>query len=237
MLISAPKFAASLEHPITKQRIYQLIERGDLVMTGKKIDTEHPVNAAWLAARQSAPPPPKGGGRWPAGSTHNERCGPGSNLLPPGPRDPSKPPTPPRHQIPVDPSDPLTGGLDAEEVLAHMSTLDIRRFNKVDIDKLKNLEGMLKIRVERQHKRRELIERSLVQTVFGRLYQIDSNELRVLGARLAPDVAGLLGVDDPEKVLAVEQRIDAEVLKVLAHIQRLLHDYLTAWGAEGGLVI
>jgi hypothetical protein len=116
-----------------------------------------------------------------------------------------------------------------------MATLDVRRFKKIDIDKLKNLEGLLKIRVERQHKRRELIERSLVQSVFGKLYMIDSNELRVLGARLAPDVAGLLGVDDAEKVLAVEQRIDGEVLKILAHIQRVLHEALLAWGATDGL--
>jgi hypothetical protein len=122
--------------------------------------------------------------------------------------------------------------IDAEEVLARLSSLDIRQLTPADVGKVARLESALKTRVEREHKRGLLIERSTVQTVFGRLHTIDVNELRTLGAKLAPDVAGLLGVDDPEKLLQVEKRIDDEVLKSLAHIKRVLNDFLKRAGGE-----
>jgi len=55
----------------------------------------------------------------------------------------------------------------------------------------------------------------------------------VLGARLAPAIAGVFGVDDAEMILKVEQMVDIETMKVKAHIKRLLHDFLVGQGAEG----
>jgi hypothetical protein len=225
MITSAEKFGQSLDPPITKQRVYQLITRGDLVLTAKKIDTDNPRNAAWIAARRTSTPPHRG--YQPAPEVR--RAG----------RPPSNPSGYSGRKAQQsgdgeDETDSLAG-IDVEEVLSVMATMDVRRFHKVDIDKLKNLEALLKVRVERQHKRRELIERSLVQSVFGKLYQIDSAELGVLGARLAPAVAGLFGVDDAELTLRVEQMIDVEVMKTKSHIKRLLGDFLIAQGANGDL--
>lgn len=205
MIFPIVKFAEWLNPPVTRQRVYQWIERGDLVKTGKKIDTDHPTNAAWIA-----------------GYPHHHQPKPVGTV---------------KTAVPgVIVSKPADTGDEAEDVLVEnilerLATVDIRQIKKVEVDKFKSIEAALKTRVERQHKRRDLIERSLVQAVFGRLYQIDANELRVLGAALAPEVAGALGVDDPEKVLAVEQMIDDKVLRVLSHIKRVMNDALVSWGA------
>jgi hypothetical protein len=204
-LLNAPQLAASLKPPITKQRIYQLRDSGHLVLTGKKFDTDHPINASWLAGYPYAVQPK------PASTRHCTTATPGVTIVPP----------------------PESEGGDAEELLEQVANLDFAKLTKAQIDKIKSLESALKIRVERQHKRRELIERSLVQAVFGRLYQLDANQWKTLSAKLAPTVAGVAGVDDPEKILAIEQCIDDEVCKVLAHLKRLLNDALVGWGAVG----
>lgn len=122
-----------------------------------------------------------------------------------------------------------------DEILRKLATLDIRQVTKAEIDKIKGLESALKTRVERQQKRGELISRDFVQSVFGKLYQIDSNELRVISSVVAPEIAGVLGVDDDEKVLEIEKIIDDRILKVIAHVKRVLNDALKSWGAPDGV--
>lgn len=196
MLLSAEAFGKSLDPPLTKQRIYQLINTNVLPLIKKKIDTEHPTVKNWLVNRRGIDHAPK----------------------PPNTRSIQPPST--------------KGEVDLDEILANFADLNIHELPKAALDKIRIMEVALKTRVERQHKRRELIERSLVQSVFGRLYQIDSNSWRTMGAALAPEVAGALGVDEPERVLVVEQMIDDKVMKTLAHVQRLLNDALKGWGVE-----
>lgn len=215
MLLSAEKFGLSLDPPLTKQRVYQLIKRGDLEKTGKKIDPNHPTNAAWLAAREGISHQPKS-----VGPTKEKREEIKKQRASAGPP-------------PVGEDDIET--FDAEGVLEHLATLDIRKLPKADIEKMKTLEAALKTRVERQHKRRELIERSMVAAVFGKLYQVDTNHLRPLGATLAPEVAGLLGSEEPASILAVEKLIDEKIMRVLGHIKEILHSALVSWGETGEL--
>lgn len=204
---SVSELAKSLPNPVTRQTINKLVKDGALIRgKDKKIDTRNPTNAAWLAARKFAPPPKTG---LPAGA-----------------------PPPPHQTPPVD--DPLHGlGIfDAEAMLEQVGALDFNNLAKIHVDKAHKLETLLKVRVERQHKRRELIERTLVQSVFSKLYSVDVNELRTLGAKLAPALCGIMGCDDPEVVLAVEKTIDGEIIKSLAHIKRLMDEFLIAQGSE-----
>ena len=220
---------------ISRQTLNSHVTSGALFRdVDKKIDTEHPKNAAWLENRRNSPPPLQ---------VPHPRTGTGiprttfGNPIKETTRSPERQSTVPvdrryRQQPTGDDTDSLEN-VDIDEVLAVMSTLDVRRFAKTDIEKLKSLEALLKTRVDRQHKRRELIERVLVQSVFAKLYQIDSSELAVLGARLAPAIAGVFGVDDAEMILKVEQMVDIETMKVKVHIKRLLHEFLVGQGAEG----
>jgi len=104
--------------------------------------------------------------------------------------------------------------------------LDIRLLSKADIDKYGALEKAKKTRDERRAKRQELIERKLVQTVFGKLYSIDKNEFLTLGDKLAPDIATLAGVNDPAVILQINERIEEECYKILAHIKRVMSSEL-----------
>lgn len=211
-LLPVAKFATTLDPPVTRQWVYKLVEKGDLVITAKKIDTEHPVNKAWIRGHPHStnPKPPVTGRKMAVADD-------GSRYVPPVQQQ-------------------ADDGGEAEALLEQVGTLDLNTMTKAQIDKIRVLETALKTRVERQQRRRELIDRSLVQTAFGRLWQIDSNSWRPLGAALAPEIAGMLGTDDPEKVLEVEKVIDEKVSKVLAHVRRTMQEALTAWGAVGGVL-
>jgi hypothetical protein len=195
--LSVPEFAASLNPPITRQRINELCNRGDLVREKRKIDTDHPHNARWLAFRKECPPPPTPVGRWGAKA--------------------------PRQGLDVQ-------TIDEEQItdmlLRIVEAQDIRSVSYAEVQKIQKIETALKARVEREHKRRDLIERTLVRTVFGKIYQIESNEIKTLGGKLAPEVSGLLGIEDPVMTLMVESRIEGELLKSLAHIKRVINDML-----------
>lgn len=243
MKLSVAEFAKSLVPPISRQTLNSHVTRGALIRgADKKIDTEHPKNAAWLKNRLENPPDPSYFNQPATTGTGTPRTEFG-NPIHSKTRSPERQSTVPakstgaqdrRYRLPGEEGvESSLEGVDIDEALAFMSSLDVRRFSKQDIDKLKNMESLLKTRVERQHKRRELIERTLVQSVFAKLYQVDTNELGVLGSRLAPAVAGVFGVDDPELILKVEHMIDIETMKTKAHIKRVMHDFLTAQGAEG----
>jgi hypothetical protein len=226
--LSVMQFAAAQTPPISRQRVNELCNRGDLVRDDAgKISLVHPVNAAWLSARQGCPPPTTPPGRW---------AGEGRRAA-----QPERPPRPvvqqpvyaaqPGYAAPTG-DDPLDEETITDALAQLLSFTDIRTMPLADVQKARQIEVALKTRVERQHKRRELIERSLVRTVFGRLYTIDAQELRTLGGKLSPEVAGLFGIEDPALILAVEQRIDGEILKSLAHIRRVINDFLTGVGSE-----
>lgn len=207
--LSTQQLADWIVPSISKQRVHIFCTQGALFKEGSKIHTDHPTNAEWLQGRIGCAPPPrdsggrKGGAAKLKGKTETPR-GEVANL----------------------------GSLDLEAILAAISQRDMSLLNGADIQKVARLETALKTRVERQTKRGLLIERSLVQSVFGRLYQIHMNEARTIGAKVAPDVAGEMGIEDAASILRVEEKIDGEILKVLAHIKRLFDDFLIGVGSE-----
>jgi len=212
--LSTQQLADWLVPSISKQRVNKFCTQGALYREGSKIRTDHPRNAEWLQGRIGCAPPPKDSAGRKGGRYDQVKVTP--SVVPPATGD----------------EETGLGNLDLEAILDAISRLDLSRLSGADIQKVARLETALKTRVEREAKRGLLIERRLVQTVFGRLYQIDSNEMKTLGAKIAPDLAGEFGVEDPEVLLRVEKRIDDEVLKVLAHIKRLLDDFLLGVGGE-----
>lgn len=201
MKLSVAAFGKWLDPEISRQRVNQLVNRGDLIRgTDRKIDTDHPTNAAWIESRKGVSHQPK--------PANTKRQG----AAPPPEED---------------------GPPELENLLDNLQNIDFNKLPKVSIDKIKSLESALKTRVEREEKRKLLISRALVQSVFSRLYQIEVNETQQLGPAVAAEVAGMLGEDDPEKVLQVEQMITGRVMRTRQHIKRVMHDALTTWGAEG----
>jgi len=110
--------------------------------------------------------------------------------------------------------------------------IDVRDLRTVDIANYQKFEKFLTDRMGREIKRRGLIERELVVKVMGRIHTIDSNEFKSFGARLTPEIASIAGLEDAEKILKIEQRIDDLVLESLQHIKRTIDDFLAGLEPE-----
>lgn len=187
-----------------------------------KIPTDDAKNLEWLLNRD--------------GFEKNELQSPGRPTKQPAAPKAPRAPAAPRNKYVIEGDDePVVypcDVLDTELLLDALHNLDFSQISAQAVQKVARIETALKTRADREAKRGLLIERVLVSTVFARLYQVDTNELRTIGAKVAPDVAAELGVEDPETILKIEKRIDDEVLKVLSHIKRLMDDFLVGVGGE-----
>jgi hypothetical protein len=92
--------------------------------------------------------------------------------------------------------------------------------------KLKELEQVKKLQVETEIKRKQLVDRAIIERVFSELYLVDTNELKTLGGKLAPRIAAKYKIDDGQKIIEVERMIEAEVYRSLEHIKRIFNDVL-----------
>jgi hypothetical protein len=187
---------------ISRQRVNTLIKNGRLSRVNGFLDSEDPLNRSWISIQKSSPV-----GHKPIGQSKHRTYQPAE-----GAEETSE-----------------LDGQDMGDLLRNLTSEGLGRLKKADIDKLKSLETMLKTQTDRQLKRRELIERSLVASVFGELYTIDANSWKTLGSKTAAAVAGICECDDPEKVLQVEQHISAEVTLILQHVKQVLDAALKGW--------
>lgn len=71
-----------------------------------------------------------------------------------------------------------------------------------------------------------LIDRQLVRRLLGTLSAVDVNELLTMGANVAPELAGLCGVEDNKIIMKVQKRIDELAYQLLQHRQRVIKDFL-----------
>ncbi len=99
--------------------------------------------------------------------------------------------------------------------------------DKQDIDKFEKYESALTKQQKREADRNELIRRNLVETVFAKLYSVDTNELKELENRLAPAICGIFKVnDDGDESIEVRKLMNKEITKSLRHIKRIMDTFL-----------
>ncbi len=115
----------------------------------------------------------------------------------------------------------LSGDMDFDKLNHNLEALSIS-----SIDKLKVISQTRQIQIKTKKERQELISRELISKVFAKLYMVDVNELRTLGANLAPEIAALAAIDDDEIIIKVGEAIEKEVFAVLQHIKRIVDDFL-----------
>lgn len=145
-------------------------------------------------------------------------------------------------------------GLDPalQEILLH----GIGDNKKVSLDAMKSLEQIKTQIQDRLSKRNLLIDRVLVRELLGRLWSVDTTELRTLFIRMAPMVAALVqnGVEhiikenptykDNPILLKVNEFVNStefmqdintagteEVMKILAHSKRIINEFLDEMGS------
>ena len=80
--------------------------------------------------------------------------------------------------------------------------------------------------------RMELIDKIFVRKVFSKLYNIDVNEWRTLGANLAPEIAAAAGIDEPAMILRIEKIIEAGVFDILGSVKIVFAKFLKEMKAE-----
>lgn len=114
-----------------------------------------------------------------------------------------------------------SGDMDFENLNSYLNTLD-----RSSTEKLKILEQIRQIQVKTKKERQELISRELISKVFAKLYMVDVNEWRTLGANLAPEIAAIAAIDDDETIIKVGEAIEKEVFIVLQHVKRIVNDFL-----------
>lgn len=232
--ISVAKFAELVG--VSRVYINQLIQEGMLVRVDRKLDTGNRHNSQFLKDRgvsSSAIPKEvkKKASNPKRKKTVKARVKPPKKVVEKQPKKikPSKKITPPLKPEEEQETEEMP---DIEEVLVALEKKDIRNWSTADVGKVQKMEAALKTRVGRMKERGELIDRRAIQTVFGKLYAVDANELRTLGSKLAPKLASVFGDDDPDKLLAAERLIDDETLRTLAHIKKILNSFLRKAGAK-----
>lgn len=207
--------------------------RHDSPPNKSKIPTDDPKNMEWLLDRVGYEPRELRTGGKPTHAANQPAAPAATRTMKYPLTAPPPPPPPPGDRMPpAEQHGPGEDMLNLEQILHALETLDLTKISAAGVQKVARLETALKTRADRMAKRGQLIDRALVSTVFNRLYQIDSNELKTIGAKVAPDVGAELGVEDPETLLRIEKRIEDEILKVLAHIKRTLDDFLRGVDAE-----
>ena len=110
-----------------------------------------------------------------------------------------------------------------DEFLSQLSAI-----NRGEIEALKILEHIKRERIKSDKERNELISRDRVAKFFGKLYQIDVQELRTLGPNLAPEIIAAISdiQDDDGKIIKIEELIEKEVFIILQHIKRVINEHL-----------
>ena len=189
---------------------------GRVHRTVRGYDPEHPTNKHYLNTCQGR----KSGEIQPAKSkavSAREKA----RKRAPKPDKEYKPPGIDLNQLPEMPLEIENGNSEDQELKEVAG-----RITKVDADTWKRIEEIKKLQLARQEKRRELIPRVLIQRVFNRIYQIDTNQLRTLGDRVSPEIASLCGVNEQDTIIQIGRVIDSEINKTLKHIQRLIEEFL-----------
>ena len=180
------------------------------------IDTEHPVNKAYIAVRKSRLERRKTAG-----------------LSTPGPKAGTVDRAKEAEIIKAvergeDPSPKSNGSLPDIAIPSDLSA-DLGKYN---IDILKSIEQIKGMQVKREKERQELVSRELTQKLFHKIYIVDTNEWKTIGDKLAPDLAAIAGVDDSDIIIKMNQRIEKEVYKILNHTKRIINDFLKGIEAE-----
>ena len=121
--------------------------------------------------------------------------------------------------------------IDLDEVAGVLSAHK-DQLSKPMLEQLKLIEQIRGMKQKTDTARMKLIERDFVAQVFAKIYAVDVNEFRTLGANLAPVVCSIAGVDSPEISLQIEKAIEERVFKVLAHVKRIIDDFLKSIEAE-----
>ena len=100
-----------------------------------------------------------------------------------------------------------------------LTMLQFLSLSKSEADKIKIYEQLKQIRQDRLRKRRELIDIKFIKLIFGKIYDIDSNEFMAIKTRLKPNLSKIFKTNDDTTLLEAEKAIDDELWETLSRIK------------------
>ena len=98
--------------------------------------------------------------------------------------------------------------------------------SKAEADRLKAIAQAAKINAELSAYVGDLIEKSQVNRLFGRIHYVQSDLFIPIGDRLAPVLAAMCDRSDPETINAIKIKIDEEIFRGLAELKRVTSEDL-----------
>ena len=106
--------------------------------------------------------------------------------------------------------------------------LDLDKISRHGLDKMRVGEDVLKKRQDRLTARRSLIPQALLSDFLRGFYGIHVNQLRPMGAKIAPEICAVIGSTNPEDENKIAQVIDAEIYPILDYIKQEAFGFLEA---------
>jgi len=205
--------AAAREAGISRQAMHQAVRREAVPVDDRNmIDLDNDVVRAWIAKRNRVKP----GKQSDAVKSARQRA--------PAAQKPDTKPveTPPPVAAGADPEpyDPVPESKPYAPVSAE-------KLAAYDISDRKKLADAIKVEMANAQTRGELVRQESVREVINKLWTVDTTQWTQIGSRIAPDVAGALGVDDPEAEIRVRKIIDEAVYSVMANTQKIIERWLS----------
>jgi hypothetical protein len=113
-----------------------------------------------------------------------------------------------------------------------LTNVEIVNLPKAWVEKIKIYESTKQIVQKRQQERRELISAKLLRIIFGKLFEIHTNEFLTIKSKSVANIAGVFGSTDEEKKLKAEKILDEDLWEVLQHIKIEFNKFLVKTGNE-----
>lgn len=213
---------------VDKAYISRLAKKGRLLrMPSGELDTESPVNKAFIAKQRKKGKKPK------VNLVSAKEVAVAKKITIPKDSPLSRPVI----QTPgQEPGEFKSGEIDKillDSILSGETIINaLENLSKESTDRLKTIEQIKDLRIKTEASRNKLIPRELVSRIFSKLYAIDINEFKTLGPAISQDIVPLIGGVDEKQIMAIGGMVDNHLRKVLQHIKRIVDDFLKTLDLE-----
>lgn len=121
-----------------------------------------------------------------------------------------------------------SGGRSPRRELPAAGSIAIEGLLRGDLDAVKVIEQIHQLRVRTDAQRQRLIVRELVARAFSKIVAVETGQFLQYANKLAPEIAGMIGANDPAIEAKIRERIETEAYDTLAHIQRITDELLAS---------
>lgn len=218
-LITKAEFAKRCN--VSRNAVYKAVSTGRVVCTvGGKINIQNPVNIDYLKRKT------EDGYEEAQNAKINNLMG--AEIMPVVQADlnadnnnpvvKKKPPKKkPKSKPPAEPEPPAVPNAGSTELMYT---------SRAELERLKLVSAIEKTNLETEIKRGRYVDKTSIQTLFAKIYEIHMNEFLTVKDKLNPDLSAIFGVADAAIKTESAEKIDETLWKVLDRIKFEINKYL-----------